>query len=177
MKIISIDIDGVLNFYPKPLIKFINDKYSLKFKNKEDIRRFFSNLEYEKLKNNYRNSEYKSKMEFNTNLGAKLKEFAKNNRIKIIILTQRLIENHSMLSSTKKWLKHNNFFFPIYKKKDWVENKKKHTNHFIHIDDEEYWYKIFILNKLNCIKFDYNITTPSLLISNLENLYEKFIIK
>lgn len=142
---ISTDIDGVLNYYPRPLINFVNDKYSTNFQDKDSIKLNFSKEEYENIKNLYRKSDYKAKMKFNNAAANAIKKFATKHNFGIIVSTSRRIFNIEMLQLTKKWLNENNFEYQgIYYKYDVINKSSNIKNFFAHIDDQKEFIDLFI---------------------------------
>jgi hypothetical protein len=132
-KLVSIDIDGVLNDYPKIFVKYANFVLRKKYKNIFDLKKSVNKSTYRTIKNNYRHSLYKYNYKIHSNV-LHLIKFLISLNIDIIFLTRRNLNNKFILNNTKKWLKkHNIKFKGIYQK-----NKKNFLRFkpMFHVDDE-----------------------------------------
>jgi hypothetical protein len=132
-KLVSLDIDGVLNDYPKIFVKYTNFVLRKKYKNIFDLKKSINKSSYRKIKNQYRHSFYKYNYKIHSNALNLIKLLIKLNA-DIIFLTRRNLKNKFILINTKKWLrKHNIKFKGIYQK-----NKKNFFRFkpMFHIDDE-----------------------------------------
>lgn len=132
-KLVSIDIDGVLNDYPKIFVKYANFVLRKKYKNIFDLKKSINEPTYRTLKDNYRHSLYKYNYKIHSNVLHLIKFLIRLN-VDIIFLTRRNLNDKFILSNTKKWLKkHNIKFIGIYQK-----NKKNFLRFkpIFHVDDE-----------------------------------------
>ena len=115
-KLVSLDIDGVLNDYPKIFVKYANFILRKKYKNIFDLKKSVNKSTYIKIKNHYRHSFYKYNSKIHSNALNLIKLLIKLNA-DIIFLTRRNLKNKFILINTKKWLrKHNIKFKGIYPK-------------------------------------------------------------
>ena len=132
-KLVSIDIDGILNDYPKIFVKYANFVLRKKYKNIFDLKKSVNKSTYRKIKKHYRYSFYKYNYKIHSNVLNLIKFLIKLN-VDIIFLTRRNLKNKFILKNTKKWLKkHNIKFKGIYQK-----NKKNFLKFkpMFHVDDE-----------------------------------------
>jgi hypothetical protein len=132
-KLVSIDIDGILNDYPKIFVKYANFVLRKKYKNIIDLKKSVNKSTYGTIKKHYRHSFYKYNYKINSNVLNLIKFLIRMN-VNIIFLTRRNLNNKFILSNTTKWLrKHNIKFKGIYKK-----NKKNFLRFkpIFHVDDE-----------------------------------------
>lgn len=120
MKKVMLDIDGVLNDFPKTFINFCNDKLNTDFLTIEEVEKKLSYNLYRKLKKEYKFSDYKHK--------AKIKFFAKElvNYLKkenylIYIVTARELFEKNQLDLTISWLKENEIDYDFL---DYEEQKE-----------------------------------------------------
>ena len=132
-KLVSLDIDGVLNNYPKIFVKYANFVLRKKYKNIFDLKKSLNRLTYRAIKNHYRHSLYKYNYKIHSSI-LNLINFLTKLDIDIVFLTKRNLNNQFILNNTKKWLRaHNIKFKGIYQK------SKKNFLRFkpiLHIDDE-----------------------------------------
>ena len=132
-KLVTLDIDGVLNDYPKIFVRYANFVLRKKYKDIFDLKKSVSNSTYRKIKNHYRNSLYKYNYKIHHSI-LNLINFLIRLDIDIVFLTRRNLNNKFILNNTKKWLRaHNVKFKGIYKK-----SKKNFLrfNPIFHLDDE-----------------------------------------
>ena len=109
-KVAIIDIDGVLNYYPQIQIDFFNDTLHTNFQTLSECKEKLSYTNYRKMKEMYRNSEYKH--DAVPREGAK--EFLKELRNKgylIYIVTARQLFKENMLQNTIEWLQKNDLIY------------------------------------------------------------------
>lgn len=147
----SIDLDGVLNYYPQCWVDFINMETGLNFKDKDEAKAKLSVKKYDYLKDKYRKSDYKANLKVRKE-GLNFVEYLKRKGYFIIIATSRPFERYPLMyDMTKKWLDKNNV---PYDKLERKENIKKYQLDF-HIDDEiddanninNLGYKVFLFEK------------------------------
>lgn len=131
MKKAIIDIDGVLNTYPKTQIEYFNFMLDKKYTTLDEIKRNLSYYEYKDLKTQYRQSAFKHNAK-PSNGAKKLLKYLRNNNYLIYIITARELFKYNQLEKTILWLQTNNLVYDyIYctQKKDFTIFEK-----FGHID-------------------------------------------
>jgi len=139
-EIISIDIDGVLNYYPQCWLDYINKICGISFTDKNEAKKELGIERYKQIKNNYRKSSYKENLEVNKEAVSFLKKI-KSRGVKIIISTSRPIYNKAKFPGLEKltinWLNKNNIPYDtlIYKDEE-AEFIVKVPNLLFHIDDQ-----------------------------------------
>ena len=153
-KICSIDIDGILNYYPDCWVDFINRETGLNFKDKAEAKRGLSPEEYRSLKDRYRTSEFKANLPIRQSALELLKHL-KDKGYLITLVTSRPFKNYPLLADvTAKWLTKNNIpYDTLIKKSALLSGKLPYLD--FHIDDEiedanliaEAGYKAFLFNK------------------------------
>lgn len=117
-----IDIDGVLNNYPKCWLEFIKIKTGREFNDLQEAKSKLSYYEYKKLKLDYRTSGFKKIIE--PSKGAKeLALWLKNNGFKVVIITAR--DQELSYYDTVEWLKNNGIYYNRL-----VFDTKKHVKVF-----------------------------------------------
>lgn len=134
-KICSIDIDGILNYYPACWVDFINRETGLNFKDKAEAKRGLSPEEYRSLKDRYRKSEFKANLPIRQSALELLKHL-KDKGYLITLVTSRPFENYPLLADvTAKWLTKNNIpYDTLIKKSALLSGKLPYLD--FHIDDE-----------------------------------------
>ena len=131
MKKAIIDIDGVLNTYPKTQIEYFNMMLDKKYTTLDEIKRNLSYYEYKYLKTRYRQSDFKHNAK-PSNGAKKLLKYLKTHDYLIYIITARELFKYNQLEKTILWLQNNNLIYDyIYctQKKDFTIFEK-----FGHID-------------------------------------------
>lgn len=122
MKKAVIDIDGVLNYYPETILQFISDKLGVSFESLNSAKSNLSYYEYNLIKAQYRNSDYKHNA--TVRKGAKkLLNYLTQHDYLIYIITSRELYKNDMLEKTICWLKKNELRYDfIYesRKKDFT---------------------------------------------------------
>ena len=108
-KIVVCDIDGVLNYYPNTILKFIKDCDYGDFDTLHQAKESLSYADYNKLKDNYRKSEYKHSALVKENAKELLEYFRKNNYFIILLTARKCTED--MVVNTINWLKRNNLIY------------------------------------------------------------------
>lgn len=109
MKICGIDIDGVLNHYPKTWIDFVNTKLNKNFSSLSELK---SNLAYQKyveLKELYRLSGIKETFIPRKGAVEFTKKLKKNNYAIVLFTTRPIATYPTLLKQTLEWLKKNKF--------------------------------------------------------------------
>lgn len=99
----GIDIDGVLNNYPKCWVDYINKKLHTSFDNLIDVKKKISHYQYTELKKEYRQSEYKAKI-IPVDHAKSFLNFLRAKEFLVYILTARPVES---MAITKQWLTSN----------------------------------------------------------------------
>lgn len=106
-KSVSIDIDGVLNFYPEPWLDFIKIKTNILFISKKEAKKTLGDKIYSQIKDEYRTSTFKENLPINENSVLFLDKL-KSNDYFINISTSRPIKDSKypdLFFLTERWLK------------------------------------------------------------------------
>lgn len=109
-KVAIIDIDGVLNYYPQTQLDFFNNTLHTNYRTLMEAKEGLSYNNYKKMKEMYRNSEYKH--DAKPREGAK--EFLEELRHRgyfIYIITARQLFKGNMLQKTIEWLQKNELIY------------------------------------------------------------------
>jgi len=150
----SVDIDGILNYYPACWVDFINRETGLNFKDKAEAKEGLSPEKYRSLKDRYRTSEFKANLPVRES-ALELLNHLKDKGYLIALVTSRPFGNYSLLAATtKKWLDKNGAQYDTLAKKS-APLPGELTHLDFHIDDEiedanliaEAGYKVFLFNK------------------------------
>lgn len=131
MKKAIVDIDGVLNTYPKIQIDYFNWNLNTNYKTLDEIKKNVSYNEYKYLKTMYRQSAFKHNAK-PKNGAKKLLKYLRDNDYLIYIITARELFKYNQLEKTILWLKNNKLVYDyIYctQKKDFTIFEK-----FGHVD-------------------------------------------
>lgn len=153
-KICSIDLDGILNYYPDCWVDFINRETGLDFKDKNEAKKELSAKEYSSLKDKYRKSDFKANLKIRVEAVDILK-YLKSKGYFILVVTTRPFEDYlSLAVMTKKWLDKNNVPYDTVIKKS-IDSFKKYPCLDFHIEDEiedanfisKAGYKVFLFKK------------------------------
>jgi hypothetical protein len=141
MNYVSFDIDGIMNNYPICWIDYIGKELNKNFSQltTEEIKIKVGLQLYNRIKDNYRNSDYKANLDFN--LDAKiLSDDIISEGYKIIVSTSRPITSKkypNLRANTELWLQKNNFHFDILIDKNYeLAQSNLYENIIFHIDDE-----------------------------------------
>lgn len=116
-KIVSFDIDGVLNNYPKCFVDYVNLKKK-KFKSINVLKKKIGLKNYKIIKDKYRRSNYKYNLEINPKLISIVNKISK--KYNLLISSSRPFNKYKkMYRRTHLWLKKNNInnFNLVHKKK------------------------------------------------------------
>lgn len=163
-KICTIDLDGVLNYYPDCWVDFINRETQSNFKNKNECKKELSPKKYAFLKDKYRKSNFKANLRVR-NDALELLKHLRDEGYSIVIVTRRPFEDYpSLADMTRKWLDKNNVPYDMLVKKS-VGSFKRFSNLDFHIEDEiedanliaSAGYKIFLCGK----HYDKKIVHPN----------------
>ena len=117
-KIISFDIDGILNNYPKCFVEYVNFLKKKKFKSIETLKKDLGKKNYQIIKDRYRRSNYKYNLKIENKLVNIINLISK--KYQVIIISSRPFHKYKrMYRRTFLWIKKNNIksFKLFYKKK------------------------------------------------------------
>ena len=184
-RVCSIDIDGVLNLYPKPWVDFINQHITLttgmtKIEDLRQAKETISYQTYKDLKFKYRESGIKERLEIRP--GAKeLTNMLKAWGYKIVILTSRPFEDHRNLQlQTIRWLNNNQIPFDqlINGKDKYVKVMSQIPHLKFHLEDHRYYanligqwgYRVYLVDsEYNQGTLDENVMRINDLLEVLDN--------
>lgn len=140
-KIVSFDIDGVLNSYPKCFVDYVNTLKKKKFKSINHIKKQIGIKNYEIIKDKYRRSNYKYNLYIDPKVVKIINKISRRYNVQIVS-SRPFNKYEKMHRRTCIWLKKNNIKdFKLYTKKKNAIDKYKVI---LHIDDrEEDIYKIY----------------------------------
>ncbi len=131
----TLDIDGVLNNYPKCWLDFIELKTGKAFNSLKEAKEHLGEKDYRLIKFDYRTSGYKKELPVNP-LAKEFTQNLKSNGYTIVVSTSRPFKDFPKLESlTEEWLRLNQIQF------DYLESKneallEKHPSIQFHVDDE-----------------------------------------
>lgn len=138
-KNVSIDIDGVLNFYPKPWFEFITIKTNLEFTSKDEAKKQLGDELYAQIKDEYRASAFKENLPINEESVSFLQKLNEHG-FSITISTSRPIQNEKypgLFTLTERWLTKQNIPFDrILYKCDADSFYNELGDVLFHVDDE-----------------------------------------
>ena len=138
-KVISIDIDGVLNNYPQCWIDYVNMYLGRLYQTKNDIKLALTEKLYQEIKDEYRNSGYKINLPVDR-MAVEIIDTLKYKGYYVIVVTSRPIFNKNyptLYNITKQWLCNNkiNYDYIYYKyQKEFILDGRFEIH--LHIDDE-----------------------------------------
>ena len=153
MKKAIIDIDGVLNTYPKTQIDYFNFMLDKDYKSLDEIKNNLSYNEYKYLKNQYRQSAFKHNCKASPG-ARKLLKYLRDNNYLIYIITARELFKYNQLEKTILWLNSNKLVYDyIYctQKKDFTIFEKFGHVDLVIEDNCDNLEKIKKINGKNCI--------------------------
>ena len=157
MNVISVDIDGVLNYYPYPWIKFLNKKTNNCFETRKEAKTILGAEVYQLIKDEYRISKTKASLPINKSLVEQLQQLYKND-FRFYISTSRPIKDSKypeLYNLTYSWLSKNKVpFDKLYFKEDSNLFFEKVKDVLFHIDDELKYATLF--SKKNIKTYLYN---------------------
>ena len=110
MKKAIIDIDGVLNTYPKTQIDYFNFMLDKDYKSLDEIKNNLSYNKYKYLKNQYRQSAFKHNCKASPG-AKKLLKYLRDNNYLIYIITARELFKYNQLEKTILWLQNNKLVY------------------------------------------------------------------
>jgi len=155
-RIIAIDIDGVLNDYPKTWVDYANGELYTEYENLSQLKQGVSYTDYNALKRKYRTSRIKET--FEPKEGAKeLLNFLKSKGYFIVIMTSRPIEEYNeLLFQTINWLRKNGleYDFLYFSKRKHLDIIEKFNNLSFMIEDNRAYanavsnhgYRVFLVD-------------------------------
>lgn len=167
--VVSSDIDGVINNYPKCFLDFIYKKTNRRYQTKDDAKLQIGKTGYQGLKHLYRESEYKYSLPYQQD-GLAFYRKLNDNGIPLIFSTSRPFEKYpQMFAKTKAWLDASGIHFDALIKKNTLNFQRHCITH--HIDDEVQHvmklrrtnepYSLFVINRNSPQRFvdknDYKI--------------------
>jgi len=142
MKYISFDIDGIMNDYPKCWLRYLNDKINMNLSldlSTKEVKEIVKIELYNKIKVEYRNSDYKANLPFNNGSRLLANDFIEEG-YKIIVSTARPLNNpkyKTLKQNTIDWLKKNNFRFDLLvDKNEELKRLGLYNQIALHIEDE-----------------------------------------
>ena len=153
MKKAIIDIDGVLNTYPKTQIDYFNWMLDKDYKSLDEIKKDLSYYEYKDLKTQYRQSAFKHNCKASPG-ARKLLKYLRDNNYLIYIITARELFKYNQLEKTILWLNDNKLVYDyIYctQKKDFTIFEKFGHVDLVIEDNCDNLEKIKKINGKNCI--------------------------
>ena len=153
MKKAIIDIDGVLNTYPKTQIDYFNFMLDKDYKSLDEIKKDLSYYEYKDLKTQYRQSAFKHNCKASPG-ARKLLKYLRDNNYLIYIITARELFKYNQLEKTILWLNSNKLVYDyIYctQKKDFTIFEKFGHVDLVIEDNCDNLEKIKKINGKNCI--------------------------
>ncbi len=174
-KKVSIDIDGILNYYPKPWVDYLNKTLNTNYNSRIEAKQKLDSKKYSEVKDKYRNSKTKANLPVNNenvNFVNRLNELG----FEINISTSRPISKSkypNLFNLTYDWLKNNNIAF------DRLLFKEDSDNFFskigaidFHIDDDIKYALMFANKGIKTFYFNQyeKLTIKHELIIELENL-------
>ena len=110
-KVCGFDVDGVLNYYPDPWVRFLSDRLNRKFNTLNEAKNEIPYAVYKALKYDYRECGIKTTLKVRA--GAKeVLDALKADEYDIIILTSRPFRTHrSLFKQTTDWLDKNGLVY------------------------------------------------------------------
>jgi uncharacterized HAD superfamily protein len=130
---VSLDIDGVINDYPKCWLRYIESITGYRFASKLEAKRIMGE-KYRQVKNKYRNSNAKENVKVKSDIKYVIQKLY-NKTEKFYFHTTRPIKNEkypNLEAITKRWLKKNNIQYDKLRKKDRLLRENEVD---VHIDD------------------------------------------
>ena len=145
MKVITLDIDGVLNNYPFCWLDYIELQQNKKFNSLTEAKEGLGQEVYSQIKESYRTSGYKGTLPVNP-IAADFTKLLKQKGYKIIVSTSRPFHLYPNLEKlTFDWLKYSQITFDCLEKKS-EQLLIKYPDILFHVDDE-LDHTIFFLEK------------------------------
>jgi uncharacterized HAD superfamily protein len=163
VKRISCDIDGVLNYYPVPWVEYINLQTHSSFVDKEIARKELGEVTYNKIKWEYRHSDFKKNLPVNPHFVHFLRSLQEQN-VEILISTSRPIESEEypyLRNLTETWLKNNQIpHHKLYFKEETPSFIETLGSIDFHLDDEFKYCNYFQQHGIVSYLYQKNLETP-----------------
>lgn len=174
MKKAVIDIDGVLNDYPKTQLNFFNKYYAKDFEVQSlgELKKILSYQQYCSFKEDYRNSDYKHDAE-PKKYAKELLQYLEENDYLIYIITARKLFVNNQLERTITWLKKNKLRYDyIYctQKKDFTIFEKFGK---IDIVIEDNCDNIKNIAKINGVGYYFIVNNSDNQLDNTKGIYKR----
>jgi hypothetical protein len=159
-KYISLDIDGVLNFYPDCWLEFLFLQAGVWYKTKEEAKNKLGLNNYKLYKDQYRRSEFKANLPVRNEWISIANQFVKSG-FEVIISTSRPImsEKYPLLYDlTWQWLMKNDLKFSsiIFKDESLTYHSHIKNEILFHVDDEVKYAQAFVENGIDTFLFSQN---------------------
>lgn len=147
-KIVSFDIDGVLNNYPECWLSFLNQKLNITFRSIEEAKKILCSEQYDSIKKIYRLMGENSEFTVANSDMIKVVNSFYNAGFHVIISTSRPINSLNfplLLNLTIQWLIEQGVQFSQVVYKDDTLSNHRHllSNIQFHIDDEIKYIRVF----------------------------------
>jgi uncharacterized HAD superfamily protein len=182
-KVCGVDIDGVLNYYPKPWVDFVNMKLGTSFNNLKEAKSAIPYQTYKDLKFEYRECGIKRTLPVREGAPETL-QLLKELGYTIIILTSRPFSEHKTLyKQTTDWLDANNIPYDgiIFGEDKYLQILSKVPNLRFMIEDHRYYanliskwgYTVFLVtNEYNVGKIGENVIRVDNIKEVLDHVWE-----
>lgn len=155
-KVCAFDLDGILNYYPKTWVDYINATLCTSFKDLNEAKGAIPYSTYKTMKWQYRESGIKAKLEIRAGAKAVMDELQRRG-YKILILTSRPFKKHKTLfKQTTSWLDQHQIPYDgiIFGDEKYVEVLTQVPHLRFLVDDHHYYaqsvaqwgYDTFLLN-------------------------------
>jgi hypothetical protein len=157
---ISLDIDGVLNYYPDCWLEFLMLETGTRYKTKENAKVDLGIEKYKFYKDKYRKSNFKANLPARKEWFLVADEFVKLG-FEIIVSTSRpiLSDKYPLLFKlTDNWLKNNglNYKHLLFKDELLTHHFNVKENILFHVDDEIKYARAFFNNEIDSFLFTSN---------------------
>lgn len=107
---VSVDLDGVLNFYPANWLDFLNVEYGFRFQNIQQAKQELNYKAYKEFKHLFRDSRYETEAPVRESLVARLNELTHSGNT-VYIHTSRAIYRANYFDKTYAWLESSGLIF------------------------------------------------------------------
>mgnify|MGYP002654650577 CR=1 FL=1 len=129
----SVDLDGVLNFYPLNWLEFLRVEFGLQFESIEDAKQILTYAQYKHFKELFRASSYETQAPNRLLVIQSLNSLTLSGN-RLFVHTSRAVHKSSYFTKTRNWLETTglNFSELAFKTKDsFIDN-----NIVVHVDDD-----------------------------------------
>lgn len=140
-KICSLDIDGILNYYPEPWVNFLNSKLCTNFSSLNEAKDTVPYQVYKNIKYEYRESGVKATLQIRPE-AVELTRVLKASGFLILIITSRPFSEHKSLhKQTTDWLANNGIQYDgiVFGLDKYIEVLQKAPNLRFLADDHRYY--------------------------------------